>query len=108
MCSGLLASGGMLLRRVRINPIATNEVPMKKRVSMILVLILFSAAAILAQSYRGRIQGQVTDQSSAVVVGASVTLLNVNTGLQATRQTSGTGVYLFERSEERRVGKECR
>jgi len=69
---------------------------MKKQVSMILVLILFSASAILAQSYRGRIQGQVTDQSSAVVVGASVTLLNVNTGLQVTRQTSGTGVYLFE------------
>jgi len=96
MCNGLLASGGMLLRPVRITPIATSEVPMKKQVSMILVLILFSASAILAQSYRGRIQGQVTDQSSAVVVGASVTLLNVNTGLQVTRQTSGTGVYLFE------------
>src|SRR5205807_10254485 len=86
----------MLLRRVRMSPIATSEVPMKKRVSLLFVLILLSATAMLAQSYRGRIQGQVMDQSDAVVVGASVTLLNVNTGLQVTRQTSGTGVYLFE------------
>src|SRR5256886_2261712 len=56
----------MLLRRVRMSPIATSEVPMKKRVSLLVVLILLSATAMLAQSYRGRIQGQVMDQSDAV------------------------------------------
>jgi len=71
------------------------EVRMKK-LALLLVLMLFSAAAILAQNYRGRIEGLVTDQSGAVVVGATVTLINVGTNIQTVRQSSGTGMYLFD------------
>jgi hypothetical protein len=48
--------------------------------------------ALQAQEYRGRIQGIVADASQAVVAGATVTLLNVNTGVRATRQTNATGL----------------
>ena len=40
--------------------------------------------------------GNVTDESKAAVVGATVTLLNVNTGIKVTRQTSDQGLYLFD------------
>jgi len=36
------------------------------------------------------------DQSQAVVAGATVTLLNVQTGTKTVRQTSETGVYVFD------------
>jgi hypothetical protein len=49
-----------------------------------------------AQDYRGRIQGTISDSSQAVIAGASVTLLNVNTGTAATRSANETGHYLFD------------
>jgi len=51
---------------------------------------------VQAQEYRGRIQGIVTDSSHAVVVGATVVLLNVNTGVRTTRQTNDVGLYRFD------------
>ena len=48
------------------------------------------------QDYRGRIEGLITDQSKAVIVGATVTLLNVNTGVSTVRQTSDTGLFVFD------------
>ncbi len=59
-----------------------------------LCVLMVSPAS--AQNYRGRIQGIVTDQSEAVVSGATVTLLNVNTGVKVVRQSSETGLYLFD------------
>ncbi len=73
---------------------------MKRRVSSTLVCIttlpLIFAATGLAQDYRGRIEGLITDESKAVISGATVTLLNVNTGVRVIRQTSDTGLYLFD------------
>jgi hypothetical protein len=60
-----------------------------------IVLILFTMSG-LAQDYRGRIEGLVTDQSKAVIAGCTVSLLNVNTGVRVVRQTSDTGLYLFD------------
>ena len=54
------------------------------------------AAGLYAQEYRGRIQGTVVDTSQAAVAGATVTLLNVKTGVPAVRQTNETGHYLFD------------
>ncbi len=62
----------------------------------ILLVLVFSCSLATAQEYRGRIQGTVTDASNAAIPGATVTLLNVNTGVSATRQTSETGAYLFD------------
>ena len=58
-------------------------------------LILTTHVAV-GQSFRGRVQGTITDDSNAVIAGASVTLLNVNTGVKAARQTTQAGFYLFD------------
>ncbi len=50
----------------------------------------------MAQSYRARVQGIITDQTEAVIAGAKVTLLNVATGVQVVRESSETGLYLFD------------
>jgi hypothetical protein len=49
-----------------------------------------------AQTFRGRIQGVVTDPSKAVIANAQVRLLNTGTGVQVVRATSDTGLYLFD------------
>ncbi len=61
-----------------------------------LPFLLFTADTARAQEYRGRVQGVVTDPSDALVVGATVTLRNTNTGVQAVRATDQTGRYLFD------------
>ncbi|MDP2995844.1 MAG: TonB-dependent receptor [Bryobacterales bacterium] len=61
-----------------------------------LVLLGVLATGLHAQEFRGRIQGTVVDTSQASVVGATVTLLNVYTGVSATRQTNETGSYIFD------------
>ena len=64
--------------------------------SKISFVVLLSSVIAFAQEYRGRIQGAVTDSSHAVVANATVTLLNVDTGARATRQSGETGRYLFD------------
>src|SRR5438046_8031295 len=59
------------------------------------LLLLFIASG-LAQDYRGRVEGIVTDQTKSVIAGASVTLSNVNTGIKTIHKTSDTGLYLFD------------
>ncbi|HEY9503708.1 MAG TPA: carboxypeptidase-like regulatory domain-containing protein, partial [Pyrinomonadaceae bacterium] len=54
------------------------------------------AASSLAQEFRGRIQGTVTDTSQAAMSGAAVTILNTRTGVSTKRQTNETGHYLFD------------
>jgi hypothetical protein len=60
-----------------------------------LVLALLSSV-LLAQEYRGRIQGTVMDTSQAAVVGATVTLANVKTGITTVRTSNEAGHYLFD------------
>ncbi len=61
--------------------------------------IALFATALCAQDYRARVQGTITDSSNATVGGAKVVLLNTQTGVEATRQTSETGHYLFDMVE---------
>ena len=42
----------------------------------IMTLLLMFAVAGVGQDYRGKIEGLITDESKAVIGGASVTLLN--------------------------------
>ncbi|MBZ5594279.1 MAG: carboxypeptidase-like regulatory domain-containing protein [Acidobacteriia bacterium] len=65
-------------------------------VALTIAALLILASTILAQDYRGRIQGLVTDQSQAAIPNVTVTLHNVNTGINTVRQTSDTGLYLFD------------
>lgn len=60
-----------------------------------LSIILLLASSALAQSYRAQVRGLVTDQTSAVLPGATVTLLNVKTGVSAVKQTDTAGLYVF-------------
>ncbi len=63
---------------------------------MLVCILLCVTQAGLAQTTRGRVQGLVTDESKAVVANATVTLLNVNTQVKVVRQTSATGLYVFD------------
>jgi len=58
-----------------------------------LVLIL-SAAIVVAQQTRGTLRGAITDELGAVIVGANVTLTDA-TGAQKKTTTNGEGVYNF-------------
>ena len=60
---------------------------------LILVAVLLTAATLAAQTFRGTILGTVTDQSGAVVAGATVKVKNTNTGLERTTQTGSDGSY---------------
>ena len=65
-------------------------------IALALGLILLLTPVSQAQQFRARVQGIVTDESRAVVTNAEVTLLNINTGIKSVRQTTETGLYLFD------------
>jgi hypothetical protein len=65
-------------------------------IALALGLIMLLTPVGQAQQFRARVQGIVTDESHAVITNAAVTLLNVNTGIRSTRQTTETGLYLFD------------
>jgi hypothetical protein len=68
------------------------------------ILILFVLAVLatlfvsktFAQAYRAQITGLVTDASGGNIPGATVTLSNVKTGVNARMQTDTSGVYVFD------------
>src|SRR2546427_4362520 len=57
-------------------------------------LILCFAVLTSAQTFRGGIQGTVTDPNRAVIPGADVTITSPDTGLTRTTQTDSEGSYL--------------
>ena len=60
---------------------------------LLLALILCAATIASAQTFRGGIQGTVTDPNGAVIPGADVTITNPDTGLTRTTHTDETGSY---------------
>jgi Carboxypeptidase regulatory-like domain len=59
-------------------------------------VLLLSATALLAQgSYEAQVRGQVTDQSGAIVVNASVTITNVATNISQSAKSDDHGQYFF-------------
>ncbi len=61
-----------------------------------LLAFLIGAGTALAQGTTSRVVGTVTDQTSAVIPGANVTLTNDQTGVSFATVTTGTGNYVFE------------
>jgi outer membrane receptor protein involved in Fe transport len=55
---------------------------------------MLAATPVSAQTFRGSILGTVTDTSGAAVVGATVTVHNVATGIDRITQTNVDGSYL--------------
>ena len=64
---------------------------MKLRLLPVVVVVLLSS--MFGQTFRGTILGTITDQSGAVVAGATVSVKNTATGLERTTQTSTDGSY---------------
>src|SRR5215210_7677334 len=59
------------------------------------LLCLTTATSALAQFDTGAVLGVVRDTSGGVLPGVTVTLLNVNTGISATKVTDEHGAYEF-------------
>src|SRR5215470_15138412 len=61
-----------------------------------LSLLLILGSVAFGQGVRGTIIGQVTDQTGAVIPGATATLVNVDTQQEVrTVKTDSSGVYQF-------------
>ena len=61
---------------------------------LFLASAFFCDLAMQAQSATAKILGQVTDPQDALVPGATITVVNVDTGVQQTVKTSEKGGYL--------------
>jgi hypothetical protein len=58
---------------------------------------LLSVSTALAQSsVGGRVSGRVTDQSGAMVPGAHISALNINTGIENGTQSDASGYYALQ------------
>jgi len=64
------------------------------KITILLTLILFSGIVCFGQTFRGAIQGTVTDPNGAVVPGAEVTITSPETGLTRTAQTDTEGMFI--------------
>jgi hypothetical protein len=60
-----------------------------------LVVLLFLAVSVGAQSSTSRITGTITDPTGSAVEGAKVTLINEATGVPSTQMTGSGGIYAF-------------
>src|SRR5258707_13682379 len=59
------------------------------------LLLCLTFVIASAQEFRGSITGKVTDPSGAVVPGATVSVKNIATNVQATTTANGDGSYDF-------------
>jgi hypothetical protein len=63
--------------------------------ALILALLFLGGSAAFGQGTSASLTGQVTDNSGAVVPGATVTATNTDTSLAQTATTNGEGIYLI-------------
>jgi hypothetical protein len=64
------------------------------RTVSLIACVLFFAALAQAQ-YRASIRGTVTDEQGAVIAGATVTLVNIDTNAKLVSTSDGSGIYQF-------------
>src|SRR5262245_14957887 len=74
----------------------TLQSRLARGVLVALVTIFVMSAPAHAQDYRAKVQGVVTDASGGALAGVNVTLKNVGTGVDVTRQTNSEGRYIFD------------
>lgn len=65
------------------------------RQCLVFLIVIGAALPLMAQSGLGVVHGTVVDQSQAIVPGAKVTLLNTETGVAQTIETTQVGAYYF-------------
>jgi hypothetical protein len=66
-----------------------------REIPVLLALLLLASAPLLAQTFRGSINGTITDPSGAVVAGAKVTAVDVATAVARETVSSGAGEFSF-------------
>jgi hypothetical protein len=91
------APASAMQRRLGMRNPRLSGIPIKRVVTagcILLALLFISPSGILAQmAGSGSVGGTVTDQSNAVVVGATVTLRDISTGAVRTSATNESGRY---------------
>ena len=70
----------------------TNKQRLQKFLALVALPLLISASS-LAQTFRGSINGTVTDPSGAVIPGAKVTATDVATAVVRDTVSSGAGEF---------------
>src|SRR5580692_5881417 len=65
------------------------------RFVLFVIFITLNALTLFAQSPNGNINGQVSDPSTAAVVGAEVVAVNDATRVQYTTRTNSDGIYVL-------------
>lgn len=65
------------------------------RTLLCIIFLFVSTGALLAQAGRGEISGSVTDQTGAIVPGATVTATETATGVTRHAISNGSGNYAF-------------
>lgn len=65
-----------------------------KRLSVLVLLLLFSGLSLMAQSDRATLTGTVRDPQGRVIVGAHVVITALATGVQRKTITNDAGVYV--------------
>ena len=85
------------LKKLRSGKRANLSIVRMVRVLIIAGILILSAAVtpLRAQVSTADVLGTVTDSSGAVIVGAKVDILNVNTGITRSSTTGTKGEYLF-------------
>ena len=68
---------------------------LRGRFATILLLVLISSF-VAAQTFRGAINGTVTDPAGAVVAGAAVKATNIGTGVEQSTVTTTDGQFAFQ------------
>lgn len=63
------------------------------RIRFLLIFSVLAVGILSAQTFRGGVQGTVTDSTGAAVAGADVTVTSSDTGLTRTAQTNSDGEY---------------
>jgi len=72
------------------------ELPFLLTGALLVAFIACFVQPLSAQESRGTIRGEVTDPTHAVVPNAKVTLHNVGTGVELTKQVDTSGFYVFD------------
>lgn len=66
-----------------------------RALSLVALILVCSCGLVFGQGTNGSLTGQVTDPTGAVIVGANVTLTNVDTNYAQAAKSDSTGVFLF-------------
>ncbi len=69
---------------------------MNRRITAVLFLAFLALPALIAQTFRGGIEGTVADAMGALVAGAPVKLVSPETGLTRDGVTSSAGDFVFQ------------